>query len=62
MGGKVTLKFDSMALKYIYLENIIFNVYSDILVSFHNNNFDCIVMCGVQSVTKGVHETPCPPS
>ena len=25
MGGKVTLEFDSMALKYIYLENIIFN-------------------------------------
>ena len=31
MGGKVTLEFDSVALKYIYLENIIFNAYSDIL-------------------------------
>ena len=35
MDGKVTLEFDSKALKYIYLENIIFSAYSDILVTFH---------------------------
>jgi hypothetical protein len=56
MGGKVTLEFDSVALKYIYLENIIFNAYSDIFVSFHNKNFESITINGEQNVIKGAHK------
>ena len=49
MGGKVTLEFDNIASKYIYLENINinFNAYSDIFVSFHNKNFDHIIWCAI---------------
>ena len=36
MGGKTVLEFDQVSVSYTYLENVIYNVYSDILVSFCN--------------------------
>ena len=34
MGSKTVLEFDQVSVSYTYLENIIYYVYSDILVSF----------------------------
>ena len=42
MGGKVTVEFDNISNEFVDLENIIINVHNDILVSFHNKNYQHI--------------------
>ena len=54
-GGKTVLEFDQVSVSYTYLENIIYNVYSGILVSFCNKNYDSLVNTGEQQVIKGAH-------
>ena len=56
MGGKTVPEFDQVSLLYTYLENIIFNVYTDILVSFNNKNHDSLIEAGVQVIIKGAHK------
>ena len=56
MGGKVTVEFDNISNEFVYLENIIINVHNDILVSFHNKNYQHIKDHGVQAVIKGAHK------
>ena len=50
------LEFDNIANEFFYLENIIINVRSDILVSFQNKNYQHIKHYDVQAVIKGAHK------
>ena len=54
MGGIVIFEIDKIDNKFIYLENIIMNAYSDIFVSFHKI-YTQIVEHGTQAVIKRVY-------
>ena len=55
MGGRTVFEFDKVAMEYTYLENIVVNVYSDLLILFQNKNFEFLKNKGVQKIVKGAH-------
>ena len=55
MGGKTVLEFDKVSVYYTYLENTIYNVYSDIFISFCTKNYESLVKTGKQKIIKGAH-------
>ena len=53
--GNLVLEFDDHADCYEFTENIITNVFSEIIVSYNNKNFQSLITCGAQKIIKGAH-------
>ena len=55
MGGRTVLEFDRVAMEYTYLEILIVNVHSDLLILFQNKNLEFFKNKGMQKIIKGAH-------